>query len=323
MLIDPKTWHQHRPWVIATVLLSVISSAWYFWFSRGLPSWPGGSSLPGFSFGVAGGLIILFEMLLWWRKKVRTWRIGRTQVWLRAHIWLGLLSVPLLVYHSGFQLGGQFSTILSVLFLLVIASGIWGLALQQFLPRRMLDNVPAETIYSQIDHVMRQYREEAERLVLAVCGPAEGDAAERAAEVEGGASSEVPLTIGALRTVGQVQGKVLLTSVPAAPVPEAEPLREFFRAQVRPYLQHGSSSGSALHHANRSAVLFQDLKIKLAPAAHQALAALEGLCAQRRQLAVQARLHFWLHSWLWVHLPLSAALVLLMFVHIWAALKYW
>lgn len=322
MLIDPKTWHQHRPWVLASALLAVISTGWYFYCSHGAPNWPGGSSLPGFTFGVVGGLIILFEMLLWWRKQVRTWRIGRTQVWLRAHIWLGLLSVPLIVFHSGFQLGGQLSTILMVLFLIVIASGIWGLALQQFLPRRMLDRVPAETIYSQIEHVMGQHREEAERLILAVCGP-DGAPGDSETASEAGESSAIPLTIGALRTAGSVQGKVLLTDVPSAPVANSEPLREFFHSQVRPYLQHGSSSGSALQNVSRSAVLFQDLKIKLAPAAHDALAALEGLCAQRRQLDVQARLHFWLHSWLWVHLPLSAALVLLMFLHIWAALKYW
>lgn len=323
MLIDPRSWHQHRPWVLASVLLAILSTIWYFYTSHGMPYWPGGSSLPGFTFGVVGGLIILFEMLLWWRKQVRTWRIGRVQVWLRAHIWLGLLSVPLLVYHSGFQLGGQLSTVLMVLFGIVIASGIWGLALQQFLPRRMLATVPAETIYSQIEHVMRQHQEEAERLVLAVCGPAEGVAGETADEQTGDLSPETPLTIGALRSVGKVQGKVLLTQVPATAVPEAEALRDFYREQVRPYLQQGAASGSALQLANRSAALFQNVQIKLPPAAHAALAALEGLCAQRRQLDVQARLHFWLHSWLWVHLPLSAALVLLMFVHIWVALKYW
>ena len=47
------------------------------------------------------------------------------------------------------------------------------------------------------------------------------------------------------------------------------------------------------------------------------------MCEERRQWDRQARLHFWLHNWLWVHFPLSVALVVLMFVHIWAALKYW
>src|SRR5437879_5500895 len=129
------------------------ASFWYFWSSAGRADWPGGSSIPGFTFGIVGGLICIFELLLWWRKKVRTWRIGRTQVWLRAHIWLGLLSVPLLVYHSGFRLGGTLSTVLMVLLFVVVASGIWGLVLQQVIPRRMLDEIPAETIYGQIDRL--------------------------------------------------------------------------------------------------------------------------------------------------------------------------
>jgi hypothetical protein len=50
---------------------------------------------------------------------------------------------------------------------------------------------------------------------------------------------------------------------------------------------------------------------------------LEDLCNQRRQLILQSKIHFWLHNWLWVHLPLSVALIVLMFVHIFVALKYW
>ena len=34
-------------------------------------------------------------------------------------------------------------------------------------------------------------------------------------------------------------------------------------------------------------------------------------------------MHFWLHSWLWVHFPLSIALVILMGVHVFAAFKFW
>jgi hypothetical protein len=70
-------------------------------------------------------------------------------------------------------------------------------------------------------------------------------------------------------------------------------------------------------------VIFQDLRSHLDPAAHGAVDALEDLCFQRRQFDTQARIQFWLHNWLWVHLPLSAALIVLMFVHIWAALKFW
>ena len=34
-------------------------------------------------------------------------------------------------------------------------------------------------------------------------------------------------------------------------------------------------------------------------------------------------MHRWLHGWLLVHLPLSMALVVLMFIHIYVAIKYW
>src|SRR5581483_748112 len=228
---------------------------------------PGGSSLPGFTFGVVGGLIMLFEFLLWPRKKVRVWRIGRAQAWLRAHIWLGFLLIPLIVYHSGFRLGGWLSTVLMILFALVIASGILGLAFQQVLPRRMLDEVPAETIYSQIGRISRFFRRDAAQLVRATCGPGEDDDLDEDVEerTEEGSSF---VTIGAVRSAGRVQGKVLLTKVPAAPVPNSEPLRVFFRESVSPYLLQGAKSGMPLRYPNRSAVMFRDLRTKLDPAAH-------------------------------------------------------
>jgi hypothetical protein len=59
------------------------------------------------------------------------------------------------------------------------------------------------------------------------------------------------------------------------------------------------------------------------PAAYETLDTLESLCDQRRQLDRQKQMHFWLHSWLAVHLPLSVALTILMIVHAWVAVKYW
>jgi hypothetical protein len=287
----------------------------------GQTHWPGGSSLPGFTFGVVGGLIIVFEFLLWPRKKVRAWRLGRAQTWLRAHIWLGLLTVPLILYHSGWRLGGTLSTLLLLLFLIVIASGILGLALQQFLPRRMLHELPAETIYSQIPHISAQLCAEAERLVVATCGPA---ADLRAAPQQELAAAKAPhLVIGAVRSAGRVQGKVLQTRVPSAPLPGSEPLRDFFEHSVAPFLRGGAAADSPLQSPHRSAVMFQELRTRLDPATHETVAALEDLCDQRRQFDAQARLHFWLHCWLWVHLPLSAALVILMLLHAWVAIKYW
>src|SRR5262249_43195604 len=163
----------------------------------------------------------------------------RAQAWLRAHIWLGLLCLPLLVYHSGFRLGGTLSTVLMVLLLIVIASGIWGLALQQVLPRYLLEEVPAETIYSQIDRLSQRLLREARQLVRTTCGPTadEEPVAPVEAEEEAGASSTTHLVVGAVRAVGRVQGKVLETRTPPEPVPGSEALRPFFQDTIAPYLR--------------------------------------------------------------------------------------
>src|SRR5262249_23469148 len=141
---------------------------------------PTGSSFSLFVFGILGGSICFFEFLLWPRKRWRVLRLGPTKVWMRAHIWLGLLAVPLLILHSGFYFRTLEATILLVLFLIVIISGVWGLIMQQIIPQRMLAEVPAETVYSQIEHVSNLLVEEADRLVIATCGVTKAAEAEPA-----------------------------------------------------------------------------------------------------------------------------------------------
>ncbi len=326
MLINRDELPRHLPWIFACLAVAVLSAVWYGAAYLAAGGWavrPSGSSVPGLTLGVAGGLICLFEFLLWPRKHKRAWRVGRVQVWMRAHVWLGLLAVPLLILHSGFRWGGTLSTVLMVLFLVVIASGVWGLVVQQFLPTRMLEGVPAETIYGQIDHVVGQLGREADRLVLATCGPEEGGSAATEEEREDLAEvGTAHLVVGAVRTAGRVQGKVIETRSATVFVPESGYLRTFYRETVRPYLEGKAPAGAALRVAARAANVFHDARTRLPAAAHPAVNALEGMCDQRRQLDEQARLHFWLHNWLWVHLPLSVALIVLMFVHVVFALKY-
>ena len=101
-----------------------------------------------------------------------------------------------------------------------------------------------------------------------------------------------------------------------------DPLMAFYLDEVRPYLDAGRQSESALRSAARAAGLFADLAAR-APAAVATVRRLEELCAARRQYDLQARIHGWLHNWLLIHLPLSVALSCLLAVHIVTALKYW
>jgi hypothetical protein len=333
MLLDRRNIAPHFPWIVLVVMVTVAGAGWYV--ATGLTSarWPGGSSLPGLVFGTLAATIIVFEFLLWPRKMLRTWRIGRVQTWLRAHIWLGLLCVPLALLHGGFRLGGELSAILMIVLFVVVASGAIGLALQQFLPRLMFERVPAETIYSEIDHFAQNLHDGAEEMVLVACGEERGEAQGAAAGPRGGADRKerrtrdgraTPfVTVGAVRSVGSIQGKVLQTAVAADRVPGAEALREFFYDSAAPFLLQGAKSGSPLSVPSKAGELFRRLRTQLSPPAHPTIDALEGMCEQRRQLDTQSRIHFWLHGWLWVHLPLSALLLVLLVVHIVYALKYW
>lgn len=108
--------------------------------------------------------MIAFEMLIWPRKKLRRLKLGKTSRWMAWHIWIGLAVGPVGVIHSGYHWGGALTTILMVLFLGVLLSGIWGLALQQTIPQSLLDDFPNETIEGQADAVMAYHLAEATSL---------------------------------------------------------------------------------------------------------------------------------------------------------------
>ena len=103
--------------------------------------------------------------MLGMRKRCRPgFAIGHVQRWLRAHIWLTLLTIPLILLHSGFRLGGPMTTLLMALYGIVMVSGIYGLYLQHKLPTMIKERLPAEIVYEQIPNIREQLRASAERL---------------------------------------------------------------------------------------------------------------------------------------------------------------
>jgi hypothetical protein len=328
VLVDRQNLPMHRRWLAAVLMATLAACGWYLGHAAGSTRWPGGSSLPGLVFGLLAAAIIVFEFLLWPRRwhRLRALRIGRTQAWLRAHIWLGLLSVPLVVLHTGFHLGGPLSTVLAAVFAVVIASGVFGLVMQQVIPRLMLQATPAETIYSQIDYVSQQFAADAQRLVLAACGEQReprGEAETLTPAFQSEDEDEGFVVIGAVRTVGSVRGKVLATQASAGRVANPQAMRSAFFDTIQPYLQQGAAGGSLLADRSRAALWFEELRAGAGSDGQQVVAALESWCDNRRQFDLQIRLHHWLHGWLSLHLPLSAALLILLAAHIYAAIKYW
>jgi hypothetical protein len=207
------------------------------------------------------------------------------------------------------------ATALVVVYALVVLSGLWGVYLQQRLPTRLLQEVPDETIRSQVPELTEQLRREAELLVLATCGsPAEGRA------------TGLPLTlknhIEVVRAARSGKGSGLLDVLPPEPVPDTEALRRYFEEVVDPYLRPAMGR-TRLRLRARVDKDFCELKAHLPEAAQPVIDALHGLCQRRRQFEEQARLHDRLHGWVGLHLCLSALLLVLLIGHAVTAPFYW
>lgn len=250
------------------------------------------------------------------RNRVPVWRIGRATSWMRAHIWLAPLSLPLILFHGGFHFGGTLTTILMVLLILVVASGIVGVVLQQYLPRRMMLEVPLETIYEQIDSIRVQMLEEADQIVIAACGtlniPTDQPSGARGPVLSlraGGASAKLHPT--------EEPAKIL-----ALTPQDATPLEAFYLRDLRPFLKNPSLRHPTFGDPARAKGTFSSLESLLPRAVRSTLKDLGAICEEERQLLRQMQLHSWLHNWLLVHIPLSFALLLLAAVHVVVALRY-
>jgi hypothetical protein len=259
------------------------------------------------------------------KKRLRTLRLlGPAVIWMRAHIWLGLLCVPAVVFHSGMRLGGYLTILLVIDFTLVMVSGILGLLLQQWLPRLITEQVAEETIHSLIDEVMKTYAIDTARLIDDLCGsPPKGvtTAIECVSTSERKAAEPLYRT-GTFGRVGRVHGTVTATRRAVERVEGAEPLRTFFRDVAADFLLRGSAGKSPLRSPSNAEATFAALRGSLPEPARPLLEVLQGEVSRRRQLDRQAQLHFWLHAWLWLHTPLAAALVVLTAAHVVSVWRY-
>ena len=159
-----------RGWALGSLALLAISAVAYVIYVLQSPAGPSGGSFMGLVFGIVGFAFMIFAALLGARKRVPTWRVGRAQAWMRGHLWLSLLSLPMILFHGAFHFGGTLTRVLMWLMIITIASGLYGAALQNYVPHVMTNDVPLETIYDEIGNVRKALRMEADKLVESVCG---------------------------------------------------------------------------------------------------------------------------------------------------------
>ena len=250
-----------------------------------------GGTPVGLVFGAVAFAIFIFGALLSLRKRVVLLPVGTVQSWMRAHIWLTLLTIPLVLLHCGFGFGGPMTVLLMALYSIVMVSGIYGLFLQDKIPGIMKERLPIETIYEQIPHIRSQLFLAAQKMHNSF----------------------------QLATAAAVTG----TSVSASDPESEATLVSFLEAQVMPYFRARRGGRFRLGNSRYSDDIFRFVKLRVAEPYRTQVEEIQTWCDQRRTLDLQVRLQHWLHGWLFVHVPFSFLLLLLTAWHAFVTLFYY
>lgn len=164
-------WSEQRAWILVSLALLVGGALAHALCATLAPSEETAGSWPGLIFGSMALAMMVFAGLLTPRKKLRALPLGSAAWWMRGHVWFGLLSLPYVFFHSGFEIGGVYTQALLILFILCYASGIHGLIVQQIVPRMLLGAVTREMIYERIDPLIQSLAESSLETVRKTCGP--------------------------------------------------------------------------------------------------------------------------------------------------------
>ncbi len=305
-----------------------------------------GSSPPGLVIGSVAAAIILFELLLWPRKKFRRWKLFPTKYWMVAHIWFGLATGPLALIHSGYRFGGTFSSTLMFLLLFVLLSGIYGWVMQMVIPKWMLGNLPYETIVGQIDDVSVQAALNARRMLTVAYGPKpEGlkklpNLDSLSAKMSGkvtiqhGRNEVKAIVIGAVQRRDSNRSRIEIDADNEFNADDGKELWKQYAAVIEPFVLEGititDSDGTRLQAGEKSPVRtrqksvdwFSLLRESCSAASRPIVEQLEDLTLQRHQYDSQRRAQAWLHGWIAFHASVSVVLGVLLVTHIILALKY-
>ena len=290
----------HSRWAVFTVIATAVAVAlylsvfypalfpWYHLPEKYAPTTSEhhsvGNSPLGLLYGSISYAIFIFAVLLNTRKKFPSARFGRVQTWLRAHIWLTILTLPLVFMHAAFRFGGIMTSSLMWLYLFVMLSGFYGLALQQFLPRQMKQQLTLETIYDEIPFLTKQ--------ILASALKMRGEL------------RPAPMAVAAV-------GSETVAEAVAEDDPSVAALLEGLEHEVLPYLAARRPDHFTLAVGTRAEEYFRNLRLRVAPSEHAQVDQLAEWCEERRQMLIQTRYHRWMHGWLLVHVPSSFLLIIL------------
>jgi hypothetical protein len=135
-------------WVaIALIAASLVA---YLWQAPG--GLPNGGTWLGYTLGTISALLIVWLMYFGVRKR-RYRGSGTVRGWLSAHVYLGAALIPLVLLHAGFQLDWNLHTFTFALMLMVIFSGFFGVYAYLRYPNLMTRNRDSATRVAMLEEI--------------------------------------------------------------------------------------------------------------------------------------------------------------------------
>ncbi|MDH4049827.1 MAG: hypothetical protein OEW68_16060 [Gammaproteobacteria bacterium] len=282
-----------RRYLWLALLVSVVSIAAY-WIDDPQEPANGGTVL-GYALGTAGALLIVWLAWFGVRKRRYASTMGTVQGWLSAHVYLGLALVLVVLLHTGFQFGYNVHTAAFALMMLVVVSGLFGVYVYLKYPQRLSENrggVNRSELIDQIEDVDTRSRRIARQL------PAEFQ-------------ELVSSGISRLQFGNSMWAR----------------LRARDLSQV--LLKRGNDYAVVANPGQEAALdwLADQQSRCRDPAVAALIGELSGLLRNKRRLLKPLiedfRMQAMLEIWLFVHVPLTAGLLVALLSHILAVFVYW
>lgn len=279
-----------------------------------------GSTWLGYGLGTLGAGLIVWLAWLGVRKRQFVEARMPMQDWVSAHVYLGLSLLVIATLHAAFQIGWNVHTLAYVLMVLVILSGLYGILAYAVLPTEVTTNRDEMEFRAMLEEI-QQLNESALMLADRIDPETHAVVARSVGKVRIGGSAWEQLTgryraadePGALDSFFSVKRKQLqaLAAAPAASASGQRGGRQATIAFVADQL-FAAGSGRAGGKSDAGSETLQKLL--------QTIAKRKTLLERvNRDITLRSRINVWLY----VHVPLTIALLAALLVHVLSVFLYW
>jgi hypothetical protein len=301
-------WSYRRArWLKRAALLALAASLLY----AATDPWQGHSGGTWLGYGLGGLSLALVVWLAWLGVRKRQFEGGRgvLTAWVSAHVYLGLALVVIATLHSGFQFGWNVHTLAYVLMSLVVVSGIYGALAYTVMPRKITRNLAGMSREGLLRGIA-----EADEAALAAA--ARIDAETHAMTLRSAERAQVGGTV-----MQQLRGRFRRRE-------DSHALEAHVRDQAAKLKQTPAAAESEDPFSGETIMfvagqMFESGRAERGPQIDALLSAL----ARRKTLVAQLNRDIMLRArqsiWLYLHVPLSLALLASLLVHVLTVFFYW